>query len=164
MNESDKNTNKEKSGKPFIISQPDPLPVDDDIQKKIKTNRVPRPAPQKADTTQAKSEEPISSETISIKRSSLKEEEKPKIDIEKRKLKIVCYHCGQKLDLTDMEPFSEVDCPACAVKIIVPKCFENYLLEEPGGEGGMATVYRALDLTLDREVAIKILNHGQRQK
>ncbi|HOK04601.1 MAG TPA: serine/threonine-protein kinase [Victivallales bacterium] len=142
----------------FKIASPDPLPPADDIQKKIKTNRVPRPAPQKTDITQAKSEEPISSETISIKRSSLKDEEQPKIELEKRKLKILCYHCGQKLDLTEMEPFSEVECPACAVKIIVPKWFENYLLEEPGGEGGMAIVYRALDLTLDREVAIKILN------
>ncbi len=141
----------------FHISAPDPLP-EEDVQWKIKTNRVPRPAPQKADTTQAKSEEPLSSETISIKRSDLKEESKPRIDIDKRKLKIVCYHCGQKLDLTDMEPFSAVECPACDVKIIVPKWFENYLLEEPGGEGGMATVFRALDLTLDREVAIKILN------
>lgn len=158
MNESDKNNKDEKSNLSFSISKPDPLPVEDDMQKKIKTNRVPRPAPQKADTTQAKSEEPISSDTISIKRSSLKDEEKPKIDVEKKKLKILCYHCGQKLDLTDMEPFSEVECPACNVKIIVPKWFENYLLEEPGGEGGMATVYRALDLTLDREVAIKILN------
>ena len=158
MSESDKNIKEEKSSSSFFIGKPDPLPSDDDIQKKIKTNRVPRPAPQKADTTQAKAEDPISSETISIKRSSLKEEEKPKTETEKKKLKILCYHCGQKLDLTDMEPFSEVECPSCAVKIIVPKWFEIYLLEEPGGEGGMATVYRALDLTLDREVAIKILN------
>ncbi|HPN84732.1 MAG TPA: serine/threonine-protein kinase, partial [Victivallales bacterium] len=154
-----KATDLQKEEIPVKVSAPSPLPNDyEDLQRKIKTNRVPRPAPQKPDSTSAKSEEPISSETISMKRSSIKEDTGPNIDLEKRKIKILCYHCGQKLDLSDMQPFSEVECPSCNVKIIVPKWFENYLLEEPGGEGGMAIVYRALDLTLDREVAIKILN------
>ena len=75
-----------------------------------------------------------------------------------RKLKIFCYSCGQKLDLTFMEPFSEVECPSCSHTLIVPKWWDNYLLEEECGVGGMAKVYRALDLALDREVAIKVLN------
>ena len=45
----------------------------------------------------------------------------------------------------------------CRTELIVPAWFDNYLLEEPVGSGGMATVYRALDIALDREVAIKIL-------
>jgi DNA-directed RNA polymerase subunit RPC12/RpoP len=151
----------------FVISSPDPLPEDknkitafendaeDEIERKTKTNRIPKPAPKKADTTAAKSEAPMSSNTVSIRRSELKGDFKPDAW---KKLKIACYHCGQKLDLSEMKPFSEIECPSCSVKIIVPKWFDNYLLEEPGGEGGMATVYRALDLTLDREVAIKILN------
>jgi len=74
----------------------------------------------------------------------------------KRKIKIACPGCGQKLDVTDLPPFSGVACPSCGLNLIVPKWFNNYLLEEPEGKGGMATVYRALDVALDREVAIKI--------
>ena len=73
-----------------------------------------------------------------------------------RKIKIACPGCGQKLDVTELPPFSRVACPSCGLSLIVPKWFNNYLLEEPEGKGGMATVYRALDVALDREVAIKI--------
>lgn len=74
-----------------------------------------------------------------------------------RTLKIACPQCRQKLDLSGLPPFSRVECPACGADVIVPLWFDNYLLEEPIGNGGMADVYRALDLALDREVAIKIL-------
>ncbi len=74
-----------------------------------------------------------------------------------RILKIFCHNCSQKLDVTSLVPFSHFDCPSCGAELIVPKWFDNYLLEEPGGVGGMATVYRALDIALDREVAIKVL-------
>ncbi|MBQ7732206.1 MAG: serine/threonine protein kinase [Lentisphaeria bacterium] len=77
-----------------------------------------------------------------------------------RKIKIACPGCGQKLDVSELEPFSRVKCPACSFDLIVPKWFGNYLLESPEGAGGMATVYRALDLALDREVAIKIFDPG----
>ena len=75
-----------------------------------------------------------------------------------RRIKIACPGCGQKLDVSELTAFSRVNCPACSFELIVPKWFNNYLLEAPEGKGGMATVYRALDIALDREVAIKVFD------
>lgn len=72
-------------------------------------------------------------------------------------LKVSCHACRQKIDVSDLEPFSHFACPSCSADMIVPKWFGNYLLEEQCGQGGMANVYRALDLTLDREVGLKVL-------
>jgi len=75
-----------------------------------------------------------------------------------QKLKVICPSCKQKLDVTGLESFSKIACPACTGEVIVPRRFGDLFLEEPIGKGGMAHVYRALELTLDREVAVKILN------
>jgi len=77
-----------------------------------------------------------------------------------RQIKIFCHKCQQKLDVTGLMPFAHVSCPACGTDLIIPKWFDNYLLEEPCGRGGMAWVYRALDISLDREVAVKVLDQN----
>ncbi len=72
-------------------------------------------------------------------------------------LKIICYNCSQKLDVSEVAPFTKIQCPVCEVPIIVPKPFGNLLLEENLGEGTLTQVYRAMDITLDREIAVKVL-------
>lgn len=73
-------------------------------------------------------------------------------------LKIICYGCGQKLDVSELTPFRKLECPVCHTRLIVPKRFGNFLLESIIGAGDLATAYRANDMTLDREVVVKILN------
>ena len=74
------------------------------------------------------------------------------------KLKINCHTCGAKIDVTDQEPFKEVNCPACNARFQIPKRFNHFLLEERLGENENFSVYRALDLTLSREVCLKVMS------
>lgn len=171
-----------------VISSPDPLPLeresDDDqsaepaVQDETMVEADdaetietidPESADQSEDEPETSPAEPdmdnTEAPTVRLARPPIESEYKTtQVEIQDaesanlRKIKISCHNCGQKLDVTFLEPFSLVDCPSCESEIIIPKWFDNYLLEEPGGIGGMATVYRALDLGLDREVAIKVLN------
>lgn len=75
-------------------------------------------------------------------------------------MKLHCPGCGQKMDVSDIPAFSRIDCPACGGEVIVPRIFAGITLEEPVSEGPRVTVYRALDPTLDREVAVKVLTAG----
>ena len=127
-----------------VISDANDIPVGNNQVPPEAGDQVPEKHPVKESTESDPAEEPA---------PAPEESAEPE-----RKLKIFCYSCGQKLDLTFMEPFSEVECPSCSHTLIVPKWWDNYLLEEVCGIGGMAKVYRALDLALDREVAIKVLN------
>jgi serine/threonine-protein kinase len=75
----------------------------------------------------------------------------------KRVVKIHCPNCGQKMDVSDVNPFARIQCPMCDAEVIVPQVFAGITLEEPIAEDEGLTVYRALDPTLDREVAVKAL-------
>ena len=77
---------------------------------------------------------------------------------ERDAIKVFCRNCHAKLDVTDLEPFSHVECPECGTVLRVPKRFDRYLLEKVCGIGGMSKVYRALEPELARRVAVKILN------
>jgi serine/threonine-protein kinase len=77
---------------------------------------------------------------------------------QKAKMKIACPSCRQKLDVSDVDPFATIICPRCGGDVIAPKLFGTLLLEEPLGQRHGVSAYRALDLTLDREVLVKILD------
>jgi len=71
---------------------------------------------------------------------------------------IACHNCDERMTVEGFEPFSHVLCANCEADIIIPVPFGNFLLEEEFGKGNIASVYRALDYSLDREVAIKVIN------
>ncbi len=75
-----------------------------------------------------------------------------------KNLRISCPECLQKLDASAVEAFTLISCPECGHNILVPRRFGQYLIEEPIGENHLAGVYRAVDIKLDRQVALKILD------
>ncbi len=78
--------------------------------------------------------------------------------IEEAPIKLFCRSCAQKVDVSELKPFSLIPCPNCGTTLRVPKRFDRYLLEKLCGIGGMSKVYRAIDPDLARRVAVKILN------
>ncbi len=68
-----------------------------------------------------------------------------------------CSECGQLIDVSEQTPLAEVSCPTCGAALRVRKQFNNFTLIELIGEGGMGSVFRATDLNLQRQVALKIL-------
>ena len=77
------------------------------------------------------------------------------------KMKIQCPVCGVKLDVSELEPFSQVSCPKCGTNITIPKWFlGNILLEERFFDSAQKTLYRSLEPSLDREAMVKIAKQG----
>jgi len=69
---------------------------------------------------------------------------------------INCHACGALLDLAGHAGFTHVQC-RCGALSVVPLQFGDFLLLSPIGSGGVATVYKAIDLLLNRYLALKIL-------
>ena len=72
--------------------------------------------------------------------------------------KIICSKCGQKMNISELQPFDEFPCPRCKTITICPKIFDRYYLLEVCGIGGRSKVYRAIDPEINTSVAIKITN------
>jgi len=69
-----------------------------------------------------------------------------------------CALCHEVMDVSAAAPFNRVICPSCEQEVRVKRQFGNYFLERRHAYGGMSVVFGARDLTLDREVAVKVLN------
>ncbi|MBT8036195.1 MAG: serine/threonine protein kinase [Verrucomicrobiae bacterium] len=67
------------------------------------------------------------------------------------------------MDISPMGPYTNVVCPGCGSHTRVKCELGQYLLLGRHAAGGMSMVFKASDVTLDREVAIKILNEDYSQ-
>ena len=74
-----------------------------------------------------------------------------------RVLRIICQQCSKHLDVAHLAPFSGITCPECDFEQKVPAKFGNFLLLHELGKGGMGAAYYALDQTLGRYVAVKVM-------
>lgn len=70
----------------------------------------------------------------------------------------LCHACGAAMDVSAVPPFTNCACPACGKHTRVKRDFGPYTIMRRHAEGGMSMVFGAHDNTLDREVAIKVLN------
>ena len=69
-----------------------------------------------------------------------------------------CPSCGEVMDVSLCDPYSKVICPECSTAIRVRADFLHFRIEKKIGEGGLSRVFRAVDQTLNRQVALKILS------
>ena len=70
---------------------------------------------------------------------------------------VACTDCQHPLDVSGLPPFTEIACPECGTPQVVPAKLGNFLLLGLLGKGGMGAVYRGLDASLDRPVAVKVM-------
>ena len=86
------------------------------------------------------------------------QEQQPLVDVATDKVDVlVCSKCGCEIDVSEVEPFSRVECPDCGSIEPVPARLGSFLLLNLIGTGGMGGVYYAKDETLGRFVAIKVM-------
>lgn len=71
---------------------------------------------------------------------------------------LACHGCGAKVFISsDVPPLATSPCTKCGHPIMMPMQLRQFELRDAIASGGMGTVYRAFDLTLEREVAVKLM-------
>lgn len=76
---------------------------------------------------------------------------------------LCCDQCGTLSELAGLTPLSFVKCPKCGANLFVPLRLEGFLLVEPVGAGGMASVYRAYHREQRKNVfGVKLLMDNHR--
>ncbi len=71
---------------------------------------------------------------------------------------VACTHCGAKVFIPgELAPLAPYPCPKCGNVLMMPLRLRQFELRDAIASGGMGTVYRAFDLTLEREVAVKLM-------
>src|SRR5208283_4440183 len=69
---------------------------------------------------------------------------------------INCHSCGAIVDLTGQTGFTHIECQRCGAPSVVPLKFGDFLLLNVIGTGGTGTVYKAIDVPLNRYLALKV--------
>ena len=75
----------------------------------------------------------------------------------------LCSACGSKMDVSAVGPYTNVVCPDCGEHTRVKCELGHYQLTKRYAAGGMSMVFAANDKTLQREVALKVLNEQYSQ-
>src|ERR1700761_2529445 len=71
---------------------------------------------------------------------------------------VTCPGCETKTFIPgDLPPLATELCKKCGSAIMMPMLLRQFELRSKIASGGMGTVYRALDTTLDRMVAVKLM-------
>src|SRR5439155_19939970 len=71
---------------------------------------------------------------------------------------VTCSGCGATVFISgDLQPLATTPCTKCGHPVTMPMRMRQFELREAIASGGMGTVYRAFDLMLERDVAVKLM-------